>query len=172
VRVAASYSFAETTLVFDGATDASFERHAVVVTGEKRLGERATVQFGSGGVAGGSLAGDSIAQGWLALAGFSYRILDGRGSSPFLLASAAAGALSARTGASHLFALDVRGGLAVGKRSPRARRRARFRRAPERRTSSPSTSVEDSRSGRPSPARSAPISRVASSEDRFGGKTS
>jgi hypothetical protein len=122
-RVAVAYSYARTVLLFSGNVRADFSRHAVVVSGEAPIGARGVAQLGAGGIADGSLdTGEAHAMGpgWLFFGAYAYRLVDARGSWPFLLGSVTAGASAARTvsprgESAHFTAYDVRGGLTVGK---------------------------------------------------------
>ena len=127
VRIGAGYSYSRTDLKWkSGIPQAAIDRHAIVVTGELRLTPRLSVQLGSGAAPGGTLAEDgsahSIGPGWLLFTALSYRLLDGRGSLPFVLASVSLATSSARTvddrdptQATHLYAFDARAGITVGK---------------------------------------------------------
>lgn len=127
VRVGTGYSYSRTDLKWkSGIPGAAIERHAVVVTGELRVTPRLSVQIGSGAAPGGTLTVDgtshSIGPGWLLFGALSYRLLDGQGRAPFVLASVSFATSSARTvddrdptTATHLYALDARAGVTVGK---------------------------------------------------------
>jgi hypothetical protein len=114
VQIGASYAVAQTRLAGWGE-HVGFERNAVLVNAEKRLGERTSVQLASGAVVSGTIGADPLGPGWLFLTGLSYRVADGRGSAPFVLLSGTVGALSARANEAHFSALDVRGGVTIGK---------------------------------------------------------
>jgi hypothetical protein len=127
VRIGTGYSYSRTDLKWKSAVpEAAIDRHAIVVTGELRVSNRVSVQIGSGAAPGGSIAVDgtthTIGPGWLAFGAVTYRILDGQGRAPFLLASLSFATSSARTVddrdptiASHIYTFDARGGLTIGK---------------------------------------------------------
>jgi hypothetical protein len=112
------------TLVWSDLPDTSIERHAAVLTSEWQLGERHTLQVGWGAVPRGHLfvgtERHDIAPGWLGLAAFSWRIAAGEGPWPFVLTSLSFAGSSARTvgpdgTSARLVAIDLRGGVTVGK---------------------------------------------------------
>ena len=127
VRIGAGYSYSRTDLKWKSTlAEAAIERHAVVVTGELRVTPRLSVQIGSGAAPAGSLAvagtTHSIGPGWLLFTALSYRLLDGQGRAPFVLASVSFATSSARTvddrdptAATHIYAFDARAGVTVGK---------------------------------------------------------
>lgn len=112
--------------MFDGAR-APIERHGVLATLELPLGERSTLGLGLGGDIAGEIDLGArrfhLGPGWAASMSFSYRVADGTGSFPlFVLLSGALSAsgtvaredvAGARSG--NLFAIDVKGGVSVGK---------------------------------------------------------
>lgn len=126
----AAYGYVRTTLRFT-AGSATFEpdlfKHAVTITGERRLGDRWTLQLGVGATLAGELriGGEAytLDPGPLASVAASYRVVDETTHAPFVIASASLGASYGLThvrgatrdpGASFV-ATDGRIGAAVGK---------------------------------------------------------
>ncbi len=88
-RVSAVFGHSSSTLVFDGKTEVDVSRQAAVVTIERRMTSKWTLQAAVGGILLGSLDVDGdrydFGPGWSAGVSTSYRLLDGRGRAPFLL---------------------------------------------------------------------------------------
>ena len=90
VRLAASYSFTSTTLLFGEGRRADLTRHAVLGSAQIPLNRTGAVSLliGAGGVAGGTLvhgaARDTIGPGFAAFSGVALRVVDGRGAAPFV----------------------------------------------------------------------------------------
>lgn len=113
---------------FDGPA-LGIERRAVSASLEYRLTDEMTVGGGAGVGLGGVFAEGSeryeVLPGWLLLATWSRRLLDGRGNKPFLLLGAAFAASGASTRpetravvappTAGLYAIDLRAALTVGK---------------------------------------------------------
>lgn len=121
--VALVHGLTSTDLTFSNDEEAALRRRAVTASLERRLGERWAIQAS----AGASLGGDvSVAEerydfdpGWLASLGGTFRILEGAGLEPFLLAGLTA-AVSSTQASRHeeqamFTAVDVRGSITVGK---------------------------------------------------------
>jgi hypothetical protein len=115
--------------VFSGVSGVSIQRYAVTASLDYRLSPTTTVGGGAGAGLGGLITVGAqrfrVLPGWELTGAWSRRILDGRGSAPFLLLGVSGGASGAATrqeitsgptpGASSLYAFDVRVGLTVGK---------------------------------------------------------
>lgn len=125
-RAGAVIGHAASTLVFEGKTRVDINRRAILATIERRLSEKWTLQVAAGGIVAGTLNdnGDRYAfgPGWSAGISTSYRALDGRGRSPFLLLGGTLAFAGARTQSEEpnspnvrYFAGDVRLSVVVGK---------------------------------------------------------
>ncbi len=117
---------ASSTLIFEGKTRVDINRRAILATLERRLSDKWTLQVAAGGIVAGTLndKGDRyvFGPGWSAGVTGSYRVLDGRGRSPFLLVSGTLAFAGARTQSEEpnspnvsYFAGDLRLGVVVGK---------------------------------------------------------
>lgn len=112
-----------------GGPTVSIERRAATASLDYRLTNEMTVGGGAGvGLSGVFFDGKrrfEVLAGWLLMATWSRRLLDGRGNKPFLLASAAFAVSGASTRpeptavvappTAGLYAIDLRGALTVGK---------------------------------------------------------
>lgn len=118
-----AHGLTSTDLSFSNDEQAALRRRALTATLERRLGERWAVQAGAGASLGGdvTIAGDryELDPGWLATLGGSFRILEGAGPEPFLLAALAASVSSAqavgRQQEAPFTGVDVRASATVGK---------------------------------------------------------
>lgn len=135
MRLGASYGFGWTRVWFGNYGTFDFERHTVALSAEYRATERITLAASAGAVLGGGIGGITdaglarrwrVEPGWALGAGASWRLLDGEGSRPFLLATFSFGVSSARTSllgddgqpagnAPSMLSADFRGGLLLGK---------------------------------------------------------
>lgn len=122
-HASASYSVFGTDLSF-GSQGAFIERRAATASLSYRVNDKWTLQLGGGATLGGRFVfGDtrfSLDPGWLASFAATWKIVDGRGSLPFVLVGAAAGATggATRDATGHtedMLALDVRISGMVGK---------------------------------------------------------
>lgn len=132
-RAGASFGYFRSDLTFftDGPASLAIERRAVSASFDYRITGDTTLSFGAGASIGGRVfthfERHDILPGWLVSFAYSRRLLDGRGRSPFLLVTASLGASGAMTRqlrlgapgseleAMPLYAIDVRGGLTLGK---------------------------------------------------------
>jgi hypothetical protein len=118
---------AASTIVFGGKTRVDIDRRAVVATIERRLTSKWTLQAAAGGIVSGTLNVGGVhhwfGPGWSAGIATSYRFLDGRGRSPFVLFGATLAFAGATTHAKKdpnapdvsYFAGDLRLSVVVGK---------------------------------------------------------
>lgn len=134
-RLGAAYGYTATHLVFDtggdpalgSSTTVGMMKHAASIVGERRLGDRWSVQVSLGTAIAGELDVGSeahqILPGPFATIGGSYRAVDEKGWVPFVLLSASLGASLnwtrqrnvAAPPTEAMTAFDGRLGLAVGK---------------------------------------------------------
>ena len=126
MRASVVIGHAASTLIFDGKTRVDINRRAILATLERRLSEKWTLQAAAGGIVTGTLNdnGDRyvFGPGWSAGVTASYRALDGRGRSPFLLLAGTLAFAGARTQAEvpnapnvSYVAGDLRLGVVLGK---------------------------------------------------------
>ncbi|UQA59115.1 hypothetical protein [Polyangium aurulentum] len=126
MRVGVTLGYAWTDLVFNGETDAAFERRSVLATFETRLSPKWTLQAGAGGFLWGSLrvGGERhlFGPGWAVSASGTYRLRDGADGYPFVILSGSLSVAGARTrleapGAPEVpyYAGDIRIGAVAGK---------------------------------------------------------
>jgi hypothetical protein len=123
-HVGATYGATWSRLTIGGQS-ADIARRSVSASVELRPSSRWTVSLGGGAAVAGDLVLGArrftLDPGWIAAVAGSYRILDGTGASPFLIASVALSASGARsredaTGQTATFTTtDARGALTVGK---------------------------------------------------------
>jgi hypothetical protein len=117
------HGLTSTDLSFSNDEEAQLRRRAVSASLERRLGERWSIQAGAGASLGGdvTIGGEryDFDPGWLASVGGSFRILEGVGLEPFLLAgltTAVSSTQATRGDDEAMFtAVDVRGSVTVGK---------------------------------------------------------
>jgi hypothetical protein len=122
-QIAATYSLSISDLSLSTGDEAIVRRRGVSAALERRLGDDWTVQASAGASLGGDLTVNDerydFAPGWEASLGASYRILDGTGLEPFLVAALTAAVGSAKTTRgpeeASFTALDARLSLLVGK---------------------------------------------------------
>ena len=130
-----AYGYTSTKIDFSFAANAAGQtsaqavmmKHAVSISAERRVSERWSLQLAIGSALGGSVeafgATHDILPGPFFSGGASYRLLDGRGFAPFVLASASLGASLGWTrqrdlsdaSAVAMYAIDGRLGLVAGK---------------------------------------------------------
>jgi hypothetical protein len=125
-RVGLNYGYYWSDLVFGGNTDAAIATHSVSATAEVRPTPWLTLQVGGGAVLGGTLttveSRHIVRPGGLAAFSAAFRVLDGRGWTPFIVLGASVAVSAASTiaptvdaTAAGLTALDVRASVTVGK---------------------------------------------------------
>ncbi|MBW2525199.1 MAG: hypothetical protein JRI23_13530 [Deltaproteobacteria bacterium] len=122
-NVSIAHGLTSTDLSFSNDEEAKLRRRGITASLERRLGERWAVQVGGGASLGGdvTISGEryDFAPGWLASLGGTFRILEGEGLEPFLLAGLTAAVSSTqaeRPGEEAMFtAVDARGSITVGK---------------------------------------------------------
>lgn len=134
-HLGSSYAFSSTGLVFDGDRRFVQERHASLVTLEVRRTRRTTLVVGAGGFLGGHLRAEpvggeviapveegaepvagsvySFEPGVVAVAGGSWRALEGGRSDPFLLLTGQLSYAWARNQGASYQAVDVRVGAVL-----------------------------------------------------------
>ncbi|MDB4938075.1 MAG: uncharacterized protein JWP87_5047 [Labilithrix sp.] len=119
-RIAASYAFTSTTILFGDGRRADLTRHAVFGSVQIPFTPSGslTAQIGAGGIAGGTLvhgaARDAIGPGFAAFTGVAWRVVDARDALPFVQ-------LTATLSATHtLTRTDDRGTRTDGTTSPGA----------------------------------------------------
>lgn len=124
-RAALTGAFSRSYLTFDGE-DMTFDRGAAVASADLFFG-RFDLTFGAGSLFAGKLDGDLASYdldfGWVASAGLSWRVLDDRGSLPYVVLAISLGGASAGTARASgdgpdrgsYLGLDVRFGATVGK---------------------------------------------------------
>jgi len=89
-RMAASYAFTSTTILFGDGRRAELTRHAVLgsVQMPLTLSGSFSALIGAGGIAGGTLehgfARDAIGPGFAGFSGIAWRAVDGKGALPFV----------------------------------------------------------------------------------------
>lgn len=125
MRVGASWGGFDTTIVFTGDRRAAFRQHAVAASFEIRPSERLGIQVAAGGILGGTIdlegTRHEVQPGVLGSVAASYRILDGQGALPLVLATLSLAHSRARTErvetreSAGLRASDLRLGLILGK---------------------------------------------------------
>ena len=122
-QISATYSLSTSDLNLSTGDSAVERRRSLSAALERRIGDDWTVQASAGASLGGDLtvndARYDFAPGWAASLGASYRILDGSGIEPFLVAAITAAVGSAKTTRGDeqatFTALDARLSLVVGK---------------------------------------------------------
>lgn len=127
-RVAASYAYTSTTLLFGQGRRADLTRHAAFVLTELPLSSTVGLRFGAGGIFGGDLVKNqsrgrsSFGPGVTAFVGIASTIVREQASVPFLQVSATLSGSRARTedsvdprDAPSFTAFDLRGAAIVGK---------------------------------------------------------
>jgi hypothetical protein len=130
-RSGLSFGWLDSSLVFDGETDADLVRTSIVASTDVFLREALTLQIAAGAVLGGELDVErgperSIGPGWVLSSGVTWRLLDGvDGPAPWLLLSLGVSATGTRTVADppaaaaplrgDWLSLDARLGVTVGK---------------------------------------------------------
>jgi hypothetical protein len=137
-RLAASYAFTSTTLLFGEGRRADLTRHAVFGSVQIPLSRSGAIsgQIGAGGIGGGELvhgaARDTLGPGFAGFVGIAGRVVDGRGALPFVQLTATLssthaltrtdargtrtdGTSMARPDTSRFTAFDLRVGAIAGK---------------------------------------------------------
>jgi hypothetical protein len=118
VRLATSYAFTSTTLLFGEGRRADLVRHAVFGAIEVPLARATTMHLGGGGIAGGTIGASEIGPGLTGFAGVGARVVEEKDAWPFVQVTATLSTSHAITrGATRerYTAVDVRIGAMAGK---------------------------------------------------------